>query len=433
LVPPHLTLPSDRNGAAEAGVRADMYDRRNSFMQRPTDLAVLLTLAATAAAAQPVEQGPPNAPQFQPAFPEQTRAPAAKSDVELEVETLAAPLERPWGVDVLPDGSYLVTERPGRLRHISAEGEISAPIGGVPEVVARRQGGLLDVTVSPDFANDRIVYLTYSKPVGNGLSARAAAKGTLSEDMTRLHDVTDIFVQEPAAPEPMHYGSRIVVDGDIAWITTGERFTEENRQNAQELDATYGKVLRLHTDGSIPQDNPFVGQQGAIGSIWSLGHRNIQAAALREPGDLWTIEHGPQGGDELNNPRAGGNYGWPVVVYGDNYDGTPVGSGDAHHEPKGFIEPRYYWDPVIAPSGMVFYDGEMFPAWQGDVLVGSLKPGALVRLRLDGNTVVGEERLLTHEGRIRDVVQGPDGALLLLVDSDAGALLRVTPEDEATQ
>ncbi|HET7410522.1 MAG TPA: PQQ-dependent sugar dehydrogenase, partial [Paracoccaceae bacterium] len=190
---------------------------------------------------------------------------------------------------------------------------------------------------------------------------------------------------------------------------------------------TYGKVIRVHTDGSIPDDNPFVGQEGAIDSIWSLGHRNIQSAALRGEGDLWIVEHGPQGGDELNNPEPGGNYGWPVVSYGENYDGTPVGSGEAAHEPRGFIEPRYYWDPVIAPSGMVFYDGELFP-WAGDVLIGSMVPGALVRLEMEGDTVTGEERLLENQGRIRDVVQGTDGSLLVLIDSDAGAVLRLTPK-----
>ena len=398
-------------------------------MPRPIPFAVAITLAATAAAAQPVDQGPPNVPQFTPAFPEQTRAPASDSGVELAVETLAAPLERPWGIAVLPDGGYLVTERPGRLRHIAEDGTVSEPIGGVPEVVARKQGGLLDVAVSPDFASDRAIYLTYSKPMGDGLSATAAARGTLSDDMTELSDVTDIFVQEPPSPNPMHYGSRIVIDGDVAWITTGEHFTKEDRVKAQQIDATYGKVIRVNRDGSVPGENPFVGEQGAIDSIWSLGHRNIQAAALRSAGDLWTIEHGPQGGDELNNPKAGANYGWPVVSYGENYDGTPVGSGEAHHEPKGFVEPRYYWDPVIAPSGMIFYDGEMFADWQGDVLVGSLDPGALVRLELDGDKVVGEERLLDNEGRIRDVVQDRDGALLVLIDSDAGGVLRVTPKE----
>jgi aldose sugar dehydrogenase len=389
-----------------------------------------MTLAATAATAQPVDQGPPNVPEFTPAFPEQTRAPASDSGVELEVETLASPLERPWGIAVLPDGGYLVTERPGRLRHISAEGEVSDPIGGVPEVVAQRQGGLLDVTVSPDFTSDRTVYLTYSKPLEGGLSATAAARGTLSEDMTELTDVTDIFVQEPPAPQPMHYGARIEIDGEIAWITTGERFTEENRQKAQALDATYGKVVRVRTDGSVPEDNPFAGQGGALESVWTLGHRNVQAAALREPGELWTVEHGPQGGDELNKDEAGANFGWPEVVYGENYDGSPVGTGEADHEARGFVEPRYYWDPVIAPSGMVFYDGDMFSGWQGDLLIGSLDPGALVRLELEGDTVTGEERLMDDQGRVRDMVQDRDGALLVLIDSDAGAVLRVTPKGE---
>jgi glucose/arabinose dehydrogenase len=397
-------------------------------MPRPIHIAFAASLAATAAAAQPVDQGPANVPQFAPAFPAQTRAPAVDSEVALQVETLAAPLDRPWGIDALPDGGYLVTERPGNLRHIGADGQISEPIGGLPEIVSESQGGLLDVTVGPDFASDRTVFITYSKPMGDGLSVTAAARGTLSEDMTELSDVMDIFVQEPPSPNPMHYGSRIVIDGDIAWITTGEHFTQEDRAKAQQLDTTYGKVIRVRTDGSVPEDNPFVGQEGAIASIWTLGHRNIQAADLRSPGDLWVIEHGPQGGDELNDVEAGANYGWPVVSYGENYDGTPVGSGEAHHAPKDFVEPRYYWDPVIGPSGMVFYDGEMFADWQGDLLVGSLAPGGLVRLELDGDTVVGEERLLSNQGRIRDVVQDRDGALLLLIDSDAGAVLRVTPK-----
>jgi glucose/arabinose dehydrogenase len=263
--------------------------------------------------------------------------------------------------------------------------------------------------------------------MGVGTSATAAARARLSEDMTMLEEVQDIWVQEPPSPVPAHYGSRIVIDGDIAWITTGEHFTEQERQKAQSPDATFGKVIRVHTDGSIPQDNPFVGQDGND-SIWSLGHRNIQAADLRPgSGEFWLVEHGPQGGDELNHAQAGGNYGWPVVSYGENYDGTPVGSGEAHHEPKGFTPPRYYWDPVIAPSGMTFYEGDLFP-WQGDVLIGSLAPGALVRLEMEGDTVTGEERLLQDRGRIRDVVEAADGSLLVLVDSEAGAVLRLRPK-----
>ena len=404
------------------------FEQDVEVSMRPIPVALALALTASGTAAEPVDQGPPNVPEFDPAFPEQTRAPALESGFEVQAETIAAPLERPWGIAVLPEGGYLVTERPGRLRHVAEDGTISEPISGVPEVLAERQGGLLDVTLSPDFAGDRMIYLTYSKPVGDGQSATAAARATLSEDMAELTDVTDIFVQEPPAPQPMHYGSRIQVDGDIAWITTGERFTEENRQHAQDLDATYGKVIRVHTDGSVPEDNPFVGQEGAIGTIWSLGHRNIQAAALGPDGRFWVIEHGPQGGDELNLSGAGANFGWPVVSYGENYDGSPVGSGESGHEARGFVEPRYYWDPVIAPSGMIFYDGEMFADWQGDILVGSLAPGALVRLELDGDTVTGEDRLLDDQGRIRDVAQDNDGSLLLLIDSDAGAVLRVTPK-----
>lgn len=407
-------------------------------MRTASSIAIAAAIAASGALAQPagqsaadggpVDQGPANVPEFTPAFPEQTRAPAVDSEVELQVETFAAPLERPWGITALPGGGYLVTERPGRLRHVSDGGEISEPIGGVPEVVAQRQGGLLDVTLSSDFQNDRTIFFTYSKATGDGLSATAAARGRLSQDMTQLTEVQDIWVQEPPAPEPMHYGSRIVIDGDIAWITTGERFTEENRQLAQQRDATYGKVVRVHTDGSIPQDNPFVGQEGALDPIWSLGHRNIQAADIRpDTGEFWLAEHGPQGGDELNHARAGENYGWPLVAYGENYDGSPVGTGEEGHDSRDFVEPRYYWDPVIAPSGMVFYRGELFP-WQGDVLIGSLVPGSLVRLELDGDTVTGEERLAQNQGRVRDVVEGLDGSLLLLIDSDAGAVLRVTPQ-----
>lgn len=390
--------------------------------------ALALALAATAASAQPVEQGPKNVPEFEPAFPQQTRAPAVDSGVELEVETVADGLVHPWGIAPLPGGGYLVTERPGRMRHISASGEVSDPIAGVPEVLAQRQGGLLDVTVSPDFASDRTIYFTYAKPVGDGMSATAAARARLSDDMSRLEDVRDIWVQEPPSPVAAHYGSRIVIDGDIAWITTGEHFTEQERQKAQQLDATYGKVVRVRTDGSIPEDNPFAVNPDAIASIWSLGHRNIQAADLRSPGDLWIVEHGPQGGDELNNPEAGGNYGWPVVAYGENYDGTPIGSGEADHAAQGFLPPAYYWDPVIAPSGMVFYDGDLFP-WDGDLLIGSLTPGALVRLEMDGETVSGEERLLTDRGRIRDVVQDSDGSLLVLTDEDNGEVLRLTPAE----
>jgi glucose/arabinose dehydrogenase len=259
----------------------------------------------------PVEQGAPNVPQFQPAFPEQTRAPDSDSGVRVSAEKFAAPLAHPWGIDMLPGGGYLVTERAGRLRVISEDGKLSEPVAGMPEVVARKQGGLLDVTAGPNFAEDRMIYWTYSKPLGQGRSATAAARGRLSEDLSRVSEVEDIFVQEPPSRSPMHYGSRILFDGEgHAFITTGEHFTEKERKLAQELDATYGKVIRITLDGSVPEDNPFVDRQGAIGSIWSYGHRNIQGAAIHpETGELWVIEHGPKGGDEVNIPQPGKNYG----------------------------------------------------------------------------------------------------------------------------
>jgi aldose sugar dehydrogenase len=397
-------------------------------------LALIVALAPGAPAAlaqsnQPVEQGEPNVPEFEPAFPGQTRAPASDSGVTLSAETFAEPLEHPWGIDALPDGGYLVTERPGRLRVISADGELSEPIAGVPEVVAEGQGGLLDVRVGPSFADDRLIYWTYAKPLEGG-SGTAAARGRLSEDGSEVTDVEDIFVQEPPSPVTNHYGSRILFDGEgHAWITTGEHFNEDQRVLAQDLGSTYGKVVRSNLDGSIPEDNPFVDREDAIDSIWSLGHRNIQGAAFHpETGEFWAIEHGPQGGDELNLIKPGANYGWPVVSYGENYDGTPVGEGIARHSGE-FVEPRYYWDPVIAPGGMIFYQGDMFADWQGDALISSLVPGGVVRIELDGDTVTGEERLLPDEGRIRDILEAPDGALLVLVDETEGAVLRLTPGD----
>jgi glucose/arabinose dehydrogenase len=348
-----------------------------------------------------------------------------RSGFELAVETVASPLEHPWGVALLPDGGYLVTERPGRLRVVAADGTISAPVSGLPAIRAEGQGGLLDVAVSPTFAEDRTLYFSYAKPMGEGTAVTAAARARLSEDGASLTDLQDVFVQDPPSPTTNHYGSRVVPDGEgHLFVTTGEHFTLAERQLAQDLAATYGKVVRVNLDGTPPADNPFAGDPDADPAIWSLGHRNIQAAALDAEGRLWTIEHGPKGGDELNRIEPGKNYGWPVIAYGENYDGSPVGEGITARE--GMEQPRYYWDPVIAPSGMVFYEGAMFPEWQGDLLVGSLKPGALVRLRLDGDTVAGEERLLTDAGRIRDVAVAPDGAVLVLTDADDGALLRLT-------
>jgi aldose sugar dehydrogenase len=398
-------------------------------LSAPSLATVALILGGGACVqADPVRQGRPNVPDFQPAFPGQTRAPATPSGVELAVEPLTRGLSHPWGIAILPDGAMLVTERDGRLR-VFADGALRPePVAGLPEVLVEGQGGLLDVAIGPDFADNRMVYLTYSKPVGQGTSVTAAARGRLAEDFSALGDVTDIFVQQPPSPVALHYGSRILFDGaGHAFVTTGEHNRPGQRERAQELGSTYGKIVRIGPDGSIPDDNPFVGQEGALGEIWSLGHRNIQGAAIDPAtGQLWAIEHGPKGGDELNRIEPGANYGWPVVSYGENYDGTPVGDGITSAE--GMTEPRYYWDPVIAPGGMAFYEGDVFPEWKGDLLIGAMEPTALVRLRLDGDRVTGEERLLTDAGRVRDVEIAPDGAVLVLIDAGDGALLRLTPE-----
>lgn len=391
----------------------------------PTRRQVLVYAGAALAlglpsAARAWSYGQKNVPGFEPAFPDQTRAPQVTSGVRIRAETVAQGLNHPWGIAVLPGGGYLVTERVGTLRHIAAGGVVSAPIAGVPEVLAQGQGGLLDVALAPDFATSRVIYLTYAKPVSGG-SVTAAARAVLSDDMSRLTGLRDLFLQSPASPTAAHYGSRILPDGDLLWITTGEHFTPRERQFAQDIAKSYGKVIRLMADGSAPADNPFP-KDGP--QVWSYGHRNLQGAALRPgSGQLWTLEHGPRGGDELNRIEKGGNYGWPVVSYGQNYDGSPVGSGRAHA--KGMIEPVYYWDPVIAPSGFTFYDGKMFPEWQGNALIASLNPGGLVRLVLKGDRVTGEERFFPGRARVRDVAVDHDGAVLILTDSDNGQLIRL--------
>jgi glucose/arabinose dehydrogenase len=389
--------------------------------------ALISAPLALAQSANPVKQGSKNVPEFVPAFAQQTRAPETKSGIKFDIATVTDGLVHPWGIAVLPDGGFLVTERIGRLRHISADSKKSDPIAGIPEVFSRKQGGLLDVELAPDFSQSRMIYWTYSKPMGGGKSATAAARGKLSDDNSKVTEVEDIFVQKPPSPSPMHYGSRIVFNKQgLAFVTTGEHFTGKERVLAQDLGTTYGKVIRINLDGSVPDDNPFVGKQGSIDTIWSYGHRNIQGADIHpETDELWTIEHGPKGGDELNTPKAGKNYGWPVISYGENYNGSPVGQGITQLE--GMEQPRYYWDPVIAPAGMTFYEGDMFADWKGNLLISSLKPGAIVRLEFDGDTVTGEEWLLTDQGRIRDIAEAQDGSLLVLTDKRNGAVLKLTP------
>jgi glucose/arabinose dehydrogenase len=340
----------------------------------------------------------------------------------VRVETVASGLEHAWGFAFLPDGRILVTERPGRVRIVDRNGTLSESLGGVPAVAARGQGGLLDVAIDPRFADNRLVYLSYAEPADDGRSGTAVARGRLGDG--RLEDVQVIYRQTPKVRSNMHFGSRLVFDREgRLFITQGDRYSQ--RPHVQDLSSTIGKIVRINADGSVPRDNPFVGRQNARPEIWSYGHRNIQAAALHpQTGQLWTVEHGARGGDELNRPEAGKNYGWPVITYGVDYSGARIGEGTAR---QGMEQPVYYWDPVIAPSGMTFYTGDAFPNWRGSAFVGSLNPGALVRLSIDNGRVTREERYLGDVGRVRDVQQGPDGLLYLVTDADNGRLLRISP------
>jgi aldose sugar dehydrogenase len=354
---------------------------------------------------------------------EAPRSPTPKPvKLDAKVTDVAVGLEHPWGVELLPDGRFLVTERPGRLRLVGRDGKLSEPLTGVPEAYARGQGGLLDVALSPGFAQDRLVYLSFAER-GDGGAGTAVARGRLGE--RGLEGTQVIWRQQPKVEGSYnHWGSRIVFrpDGTL-FVTVGDRYSHRDR--AQDLSTTIGKVVRINPDGSAPRDNPFVGRAGALPEIWSYGHRNVQAAALDARGELWTVEHGARGGDELNNPQPGKNYGWPVITYGRDYSGAQIGYGTSR---PGMEQPVYYWDPVIAPSGSTFYSGTAFPDWRGDLLVGSLSPGGLVRLRITNGRVAVEERYLAElRERIRDVREGPDGALYLLTDSSRGRLLRVEP------
>jgi len=341
---------------------------------------------------------------------------------DLRIVEIVKGLEHPWSLAFLPDGDLLVTERPGRLRLIRGGRLLPEPVAGLPSVAARGQGGLLDVALHPEFAENRWIYWSYSG-AGTGGIGTEVARGKLIDD--RLQEVEVLFVMQPKSEGGRHFGSRLVFDRQgYLFITLGDR---GERDRAQQPGDHAGSVIRLHDDGRVPQDNPFVGREGWQPEIYSFGHRNLQGAALHpETGMLWTHEHGPQGGDEVNIIRAGVNYGWPVITYGTNYvTGTQIGEGT--HKP-GMAQPIHYWVPSIAPSGMDFYTGDKFSNWQGDLLVGALKDRMLVRLSLEGEKVVGEERFLKNVlGRIRAVQQGPDGFVYLLTDEDDGVLVRLEP------
>jgi aldose sugar dehydrogenase len=376
---------------------------------------------------QPLETREPSDPSQKPTFPEQTRACAVKSDVALDVQVLTKGLAKPWAVEPLPDGDLLVTEKPGRLRIVSASGQVGKPITGVPKVDARGQGGLLDVALSPNFATDRTIYWSFTEPRKGG-NATSVARGVLSQDRSRLEQVRVIFQAQPTYNGTMHYGSRITFDKDgMLLVTLGERSDLEIRPQAQHMDSHMGKIIRITPEGKAPKDNPFIGQKGALPEIWTVGHRNVQAAAVDAEGRLWTVEMGPKGGDELNLIEKGKNYGWPLVTFGTEYSGKPVPNAVTTRE--GFVDPVYYWDPVIAPSGAQFYSGDAFPEWRGNLFVGGMKEMRLVRLVIEDGRVTGEEHLLTDRGqRIRDVKQGPDGALYVVTDQENGELWKITPQ-----
>lgn len=374
----------------------------------------------------PVPTDGPNGEGQQPAFAGQTRAPQPETLTQVDKTVFASDLAQPWGLEALPDGRFLVTEKPGRLRVITADGRVLGPVEGVPEVDARGQGGLLDVAAKPNPDGSFTVCLSYAEPRGEGLNGTsvACARASGAENI-RLEPLRVVFRQQPAWRSNGHFGSRIVFapDGNI-FITTGERMSAESRVNAQTNDNTIGKVVRITPDGAAPRDNPFATQGGEAQYVWSLGHRNLQAAAWRsETGALWTVEHGPKGGDELNRPQAGRNYGWPVITYGIDYNGRPIGEGITAKE--GLEQPVYYWDPVIAPSGMIFHSGKLFTTWRGSALIGGLGSRSVTRLVFNGDRVANEERIAI-DGRVRDVAEGVDGALYVSVDD--GRILKLTPK-----
>ena len=343
-------------------------------------------------------------------------------------EIIASGLENPWGVTFLPEGRFLVTERPGRLRVVAPDGKLGAPVAGLPPIAVGGQGGLLDVLADSGFARNRTIYFCFSEPDAAGpANSTALASAQLSADETRLEGLRIIFSQRPKVASRNHFGCRIVEakDGTL-FLTLGERFSR--MEDAQKLDNHLGKIVRVRKDGSVPADNPFVGKAGALPEIWSYGHRNSQGATLAPDGTLWMHEHGPQGGDEINIPLPGRNYGWPVITYGENYGGGKIGEGITHKE--GMEQPLHYWVPSIAPSGMAFLTSDRYgPAWKGNLFIGSLKFGYLDRIELKDGKVVAEHKLLEEgRARIRDVKQGPDGWLYILTDESNGKLIRLLPE-----
>jgi aldose sugar dehydrogenase len=388
-----------------------------SKLRRPTLVAALLLAACSGSEEPGTAPATIGDPAATPA--KMSSAPAADA---VEAVTVATGLRSPWGLVFLPDGRALVTEKAGTLRIVSLDGTVSAPIGGGPAVSSEGQGGLLDVTLSPNFATDRTIWFTFAEPAGAGLSRTAVGRAVLGA--ASLEQVQVVFRQHPAMPGTLHYGARLrfAADGTL-FVGLGER---NDRDSAQRLDNHLGKVVRIRQDGLAPFDNPYVGRGDILPEIWSYGHRNVQGATIDDTtGELWLVEHGPRGGDEINRPGPADNHGWPVVGYGAEYStGAPVGEITTRAD---IAAPLHVWQPVsIAPSGMSFYTGDRIPQWRGDLLVGALAGRMLVRLDMQDGRVVGEQRLLTNLGeRIRDVKVGPDGWPYLITDNPEGRLMRV--------
>ena len=377
---------------------------------------------------QPVETAPPNVPDFKPAFAQQTRAPALHTQTKFTVAEVAAGLANPWGLAFLPDGRVFVTEKTdGKLRVVSLDGKPSLEVQGVPKVAGADQGGLMDVALGPDYAKSKLVYLSYYEPRegGNGLAVVRAR--FVDGAQPKLEQPKVIFRMLPTLDSSKHAGGRLVFapDGNL-FVTLGERSILPGRVQAQDLASDLGKIVRIRPDGTIPKDNPFIARKGARPEIWTFGHRNVLGAALDAQKRLWVAEMGPRGGDELNLVERGKDYGWPTIGYGEEYSGEPIHKTTQAPEME---QPVYYWDPVISPGALTIYSGDLFPEWKGNFFIAGLSSKALVRLVLQADKVVGEERLLTSRSeRIRSVVQGPEGALYLLTDGSSGKLLKLTPE-----
>jgi glucose/arabinose dehydrogenase len=386
-----------------------------------TILSATLALPALAQqAGQPAERGAPNAPSQEPAFANQTRAPQPATMPEIKRETVAEGLPHLWAMEFLPDGRMLVTAKQGAMHIISEEGEAGPAISGVPKVLANGQGGLLDVALAPDYPETGRIFFSFSeeREDGNGTSVASAKLVPNENGGGQLDNVEVIFRQMPSYDGNKHFGSRLAFgpQGEL-YVTVGERSDREPRVQAQDLDSGLGKIFRITQQGEPFEGNPFIGQNNAQPEIWSIGHRNLQSATIDGEGRLWTVEHGPRGGDELNLPLAGKNYGWPEVTYGVEYSGAPVGQGIT--KMSNTEQPVYYWDPVIAPSGMAYYDGDAIPEWKGALLVGGLVSQGVVVLHMENDRVKHEERV-PLEARIRDVKVGPDGAVYAVTEQRGG-------------